>query len=231
MNDGEPWLLLADEWFTRAGIEVPGRQFYSRSWAQLENGVGLVRQFLDHSRRFMKSKRAMDYRGRKALLMTVSSFAPILNKVLAELNRATGSQLRAVAVNNFTFGDSVTVAGLLCGQDLKYAAHADLDSHGPVDAYVVPSASIRTHATMGPSDQFVLHGVTVPRPEAAFLDDMTLDQLSEELSAPVVPSGTNLAQLLDHLEAAGRAAGATRGDLRQVFHAAGLNTPQGAYNP
>jgi len=26
-NDGEPWLLLADEWFTRAGIEVPGRAF------------------------------------------------------------------------------------------------------------------------------------------------------------------------------------------------------------
>ena len=48
-NGGEPWLLLADEWFTRAGLEVPGRGFYSQSWAQLENGVGLVRKFLEHS--------------------------------------------------------------------------------------------------------------------------------------------------------------------------------------
>ncbi|HJW73813.1 MAG TPA: DUF512 domain-containing protein, partial [Geothrix sp.] len=85
-NDGEPWLLLADEWFTRAGIEVPGRAFYSRSWAQLENGVGLVRRFLEHSRRFIKSPRAQGFKGRRVLLLTGSSFAPTLRRVATELN-------------------------------------------------------------------------------------------------------------------------------------------------
>ena len=235
LNDGEPWLLLADEWFTRAKVEVPGRAFYSKSWAQLENGVGMVRKFQDHAKRFMKSPRAKGYAGRRALLLTGSSFAPILNRTLAELNRAVGSQLRAVAVKNFAFGESVTVAGLLTGQDLKYAAHADRDQHADgsdwVDAVVVPSASLRTHT--GPSDQYTLHGTTVALPEGTFLDDTTLADLAQDLALPVVPSGTNLAQLLDHLEAAERAAGPAlrRRNLTELFHASGLNLPQGAYNP
>ena len=47
---------------------------------------------------------------------------------------------------------------------------------------------------------------------------------------PTVPSGANLSHLLDHLEAADR--GAFRGGaLQSAFHTAGLNQPQGAYNP
>ena len=231
-NGGEPWLLLADEWFTRARIEVPGRDFYSRTWAQLENGVGMVRKFQDHAKRFMRSKRAEGYRGRRALLLTGSSFAPILNRTLMELNRRTGSHLRAMAVRNNDFGESVTVAGLLTGRDLRYAAHADRASQGSrwVDAVVVPSTSLRTHT--GPTDQYTLHG-QIARAEGAFLDDMTLSDLRGELQVPVVPSGANLAQLLDHLEAADLARDLPiKGrDLSQVFHPEGLNLPQGAYNP
>jgi putative radical SAM enzyme (TIGR03279 family) len=230
-NAGEPWLLLADEWFTRAGVEVPGRTFYSRSWAQLENGVGLVRRFLEHSRRFIRSPRAQGFKGRRALLLTGSSFAPVLTRVVAELNRTTGSHLRVAAARNFSFGDSVTVAGLLCGEDLKYAAHADREAKGGgadwVDAVVVPSASLRTHT--GPTDQYTLRGVVV-REEGTFLDDLTLPELAADLGVAAVPSGANLSHLLDHLEAADR--GAFRGGaLHRAFHADGLNLPQGAYNP
>jgi putative radical SAM enzyme (TIGR03279 family) len=234
-NGGEPWLLLADEWFTRAKAEVPGRRFYSASWAQLENGVGMIRKFLEHSRRFIKSERAKDYAGRKVLILTGSSFAPVLNRTLMELNRSVGSQIRAIAVRNNDFGESVTVAGLLTGQDLKYAAHADRDLHQGrpdwVDAVIVPSASLRTHT--GPTDQYTLHGTTVRLPEGTFLDDMAISDLSADLNLPVLPSGANLSQLLDHLEAAERAAGPAlrRRDLREIFHAEGLNAPQGAYNP
>ena len=228
-NDGEPWLLLADEWFTRARVEVPSRAFYSRTWAQLENGVGMVRKFQDHAKRFLHSKRAEEFRGRRALLLTGSSFAPILNHTLMELNRRVGSQLRAMAVQNNDFGDSVTVAGLLTGRDLRYAAHTDraVQDSRWVDAVVVPSASLRTHT--GPTDQYTLHG-QVARAEGTFLDDMTLSELSGELQVPVVPSGANLSQLLDHLQAADRISIPGK-DLSKIFHPEGLNLPQGAYNP
>jgi putative radical SAM enzyme (TIGR03279 family) len=218
-NDGEPWLLLADEWFTRAGLEVPGRSFYSQSWAQLENGVGMVRRFLEHSRRFLKRPKAAGFRGRKVLLLTGSSFAPTLNRTLAQLNRETQSQLRAVAARNDSFGATVTVAGLLCGRDLAYAAHADRMAHGGdpdwVEAVVIPSASLRTHT--GPTDQYTLgHGQA--NPDTQFLDDMTLGELERDLGVPVIPSGENLSQLLDHLNA-------------RNLHLSGMNQPQGAYNP
>ena len=219
-NDGEPWLLLADEWFTRAGLEVPGRAFYSQSWSQLENGVGMVRKFLEHSRRFLKQPKAEGFRGRKVLLLTGSSFAPTLNRTLAQLNRETHSQLRAVAARNDSFGATVTVAGLLCGRDLAYAAHADRDAHGGdprwVDAVVIPSTSLRTHT--GPTDQYVLPDGTQASPSTQFLDDMTLADLERDLGVPVIPSGANLSQLLDHLMASDR-------------HLSGMNVPQGAYNP
>jgi putative radical SAM enzyme (TIGR03279 family) len=220
-NGGEPWLLLADEWFTRGQLEVPGRDFYSQSWAQLENGVGLVRKFLEHTRRFLRRPKAQGFSGRKVLLLTGASFAPVLNRTLAQLNRDCGSQLRAVAARNSVFGDTVTVAGLLCGQDLAYAAHADRQAHGGdprwVDAVVVPSASLRVHT--GPTDQYVLPGHAQASPATQFLDDMTLAALEGELGVPVIPSGANLSQLLDHLQASER------------FHTAGMNLPQGAYNP
>jgi len=220
-HGGEPWLLLADEWFTRAGVEVPGRAFYSHSWAQLENGVGLVRKFLEHSRRFLGRPKALGFQGRQVLLLTGSSFAPVLNRALARLNRVAGSRLRAVAARNSAFGETVTVAGLLTGRDLAYAAHADRQAHGGaarwVDAVVVPSASLRVHT--GPTDQYVLPDHAEAGPATQFLDDMTLADLERELGVPVVPSGENLSQLLDHLR------------HRERYHAAGMNLPQGAYNP
>jgi NifB/MoaA-like Fe-S oxidoreductase len=224
-NDGEPWLLLADEWFTRAGMEVPGRSFYSRSWAQLENGVGLIRRFLEHSRGFLARPKVQGFANRKALLLTGASFAPVLNGTLAKLNRKAGSHLRAAAVRNFSFGESVTVAGLLCGKDLKYAAEADRQAHGGdlrwVDAVVVPSSALRTHT--GPTDQYTLSGVDHPEARAMFLDDVTLDQLSRDLGVPVVPGGENLTQLLENLRIADRGLSA--------FHTAGMSSPQGAYLP
>ncbi|HPS68164.1 MAG TPA: DUF512 domain-containing protein [Holophaga sp.] len=203
-NEGEPWLLLADEWFTRAGLPVPGRSFYSRSWAQSENGVGLIRRFLEHGRRFLGRPRAQAFKDRKALLLTGASFAPALEDLLARLNRATGSHLRAAVVDNLSFGTSVTVAGLLCGRDLLRAAEADRLAHGGdphwVEAVVVPSAALRTRT--GPTDQYAVAGGE--EADAVFLDDLALGELSRQLGVPVVPGGENLAQLLDHLEGCGR---------------------------
>jgi putative radical SAM enzyme (TIGR03279 family) len=216
-HDGEPWLLLADEWFTRAALPMPARGFYAADWAQLENGVGLVRKFLEHSRGFLRTGKAHRLRGRHLLLLTGASFAPYLEGVLAKVNRLTGSRLRCLAVPNLSFGTSVTVAGLLCGRDLAAAAHADRAEHPRewVEGVVIPSASLRTH--VGPTDQYTLGGGQAHL-DTQFLDDWTLGQLQEHLGVPVLPGGEHLGHLVDHLEA-------------QAFHTRGMSTPQGAFRP
>ncbi len=216
-NEHEPWLLLADEWFTRAGLNLPGRNFYASDWAQIENGVGLIRRFQEHTMGFLRREKVQRFRGKHLLCLTGASFAPYLERELARVNRLTGSRLRAVAAPNYSFGTSVTVAGLLCGRDLEAAAHADRLDHGNrpdwVDAVVIPSASLRTHT--GPTDQYTLAGGTA-HPDTQFLDDMTLGQLQRALGVPVIPGGEHLGQLLDHFEA---------------VTPRGMNQPQGAYNP
>jgi len=88
---------------------------------------------------------------------------------------------------------------------------------------VVPSASLRVHT--GPTDQYVLPDHAQASPATQFLDDMTLAALEQQLGVPVVPSGENLSQLLDHLRARDRA------DPVERFQTRGMSLPQGAYLP
>jgi hypothetical protein len=187
---GEPWLLLADEWFTRGGLGAPGRAFYPRDWSQIENGIGLLRRFQEHSRRFVMSERAWGFAGLRLLLLTGASFAPHLSHTVERLNRRVGSRIQVAAVHNATFGASVTVAGLLCGSDLLETAQRHMrcaDGLG-VDVVAVPSASVRIVADAGGGCR-----------ELQFLDDMTVAELRSELGLPIVTSGENLSRLLRHV--------------------------------
>jgi len=83
-------------------------------------------------RDLLGTPKAARFQGRNILLLTGASFAPILAREAARLNRKTGARLRVAAAQNFSFGDMVTVAGLLCGSDLKYAAHADREGERDV---------------------------------------------------------------------------------------------------
>jgi putative radical SAM enzyme (TIGR03279 family) len=196
--NGGPWLLLADEWFTRAGLRPPGRAHYPKDWSQIENGVGLLRRFQEHSRRFLGSERAKGFMGLRLLLLTGASFAPYLSRAVGRLNGRVGSDLRVVQVANAAFGESVTVAGLLCGRDLLEAAreHVRCADGGVVDAVVIPGASVR-----------LLPGAASGRPGGGhpvgalqFLDDATVSDLRSALGVPVVRGGENLSQLLKHVQ-------------------------------
>jgi putative radical SAM enzyme (TIGR03279 family) len=180
---GEPWLMLADEWYAKAGMKMPGRRSYSASWVQIENGVGLVRRFLDHSRRFTASGRALGFAGLRLLLLTGRSFAPYLESAACELNRRVGSHISVAAAANRAFGESVTVAGLLCGRDLLESAKACLAAGGPYDAVALPSAAVRPMA--GGHE---------------FLDGATLADIQSELGLPVALGGDNFSRLLSEIK-------------------------------
>jgi NifB/MoaA-like Fe-S oxidoreductase len=196
--NGEPWLLLADEWFTRAGLRLPGRNFYSQDWTQIENGVGLVRRFQEHSRRFIKSERAKCFSGLRLLLLTGSSFAPYLSQTIESLKQHADSKIKVVPVPNIAFGASVTIAGLLCGHDLLSAAQKNkfFEDGSTADAVVVPSASVRviTDST-GRRELSGVHSIGI----CQFLDDMTVSEMQSKLELPVILSGDNLFQLLSNI--------------------------------
>jgi len=107
----------ADEWYLLAGQSVPAAENYD-GFPQIENGVGLVRRFLDEWRDVSSS----GLRGPGSLggltVVCGTMIAPVMRQVMGELAALTGTTVEVVPVVNEFFGETVTVSGLLTGQDV-----------------------------------------------------------------------------------------------------------------
>jgi putative radical SAM enzyme (TIGR03279 family) len=118
---GSYLVYCADEMFLLAGQEIPTRKYYEK-FPQVENGVGMVRKFLDdfsHRKRFFPPKVSPE---RKMILVTGTSMSPILKeKVLPVLQQIAGLKVELITVENHFLGETITVAGLLAGTDILSA--------------------------------------------------------------------------------------------------------------
>ena len=103
---GLHFAYLSDEWYLRLGEEVPPEESYDGLDLR-ENGVGLTRAFLD------SCSQVRDADLGAITLVTGVLFAPVLRQAMA---RFAGVEIVPV-VNRF-LGETVTVAGLLTGQDV-----------------------------------------------------------------------------------------------------------------
>jgi len=113
-----PFVYLADEIYLVAGGRLPGYRHYG-SFYQVENGVGLVRAFLDDFRRNLRRLPTRLNRRRTISFVTGTLAALLLQKyVLPRLVEIENLKIRIVPVINHFFGPSVTVAGLLSGRDI-----------------------------------------------------------------------------------------------------------------
>jgi putative radical SAM enzyme (TIGR03279 family) len=103
-------VYASDEWYLLAGLEVPPAEEYD-GFPQLENGVGLTRVLLDEELRVSGFK----FRVGKITLVCGTLIAPVLERKAAELS---GVAVEVVPVEDRFFGPTVTVSGLLTGQDV-----------------------------------------------------------------------------------------------------------------
>jgi NifB/MoaA-like Fe-S oxidoreductase len=172
---GSTFVFLADEFYLRAGLSVPGRAHYG-DYPQIEDGVGMVRRFDIAARRALKRDLAADFGLRPGSLYgtiaTGELFYPILAAFLSELNARAGTRLKCVAVRNHFFGEEVTVAGLIAGRDF-IAARESFEG----DFLIVPEqACLKSGQT--------------------FLDDLTLEDLERELCRPVAHGGDSVQSMI-----------------------------------
>ena len=171
---GNTFVYLADEFYLRAGLPVPGRAHYG-DYPQIEDGVGMVRRYITAAERTLKGKPPAFIKP-GALRGTVATgrlFYPILAQYVSRMNKQWGTQLKAVAVENRFFGEEITVAGLLAGGDFVKAQ----DSFAG-DFLLVP-------------EQACLKSGHI------FLDDLTLADVEERLSIPVAHSGETFSDMLE----------------------------------
>jgi putative radical SAM enzyme (TIGR03279 family) len=134
--DGEPFAVAADEYYLKAGRDVPGRASYG-SFAQIENGVGLVRRFLDEASSLFRRRR---WPGSAAggTVVTGRSASSLVIEFLEEFSSRAGARFIPFPVVNRLMGESVTVTGLLGGNDIAEAVRGRV--HGTL---YIPSITLR----------------------------------------------------------------------------------------
>src|SRR5262245_57528292 len=189
---GTVFAFLGDEFYIRAGREIPQKSHYrivrgqsaeDDEYPQIEDGVGMARQFFDAHARRMKQLEKMRRRGRfteaqavriYGALATGLIFYPALKEAVEEMNQRFGTRLHVVPVENVFFGEGVTVAGLLSGVDFLNAREKFRG-----EFWMVPPHSYREH-------------------DRRFLDGMTVGELASELVLPIKRDWNELLGLNEH---------------------------------
>jgi putative radical SAM enzyme (TIGR03279 family) len=158
---GTRLLFASDEFYIKAGVPFPPVSFYE-DFPQIENGVGMVADFLRDARRTRLPVRIAPL---TATIVTGASFSPVLKGMLARLKCVRGLMVKLIAVPNRFFGPAVTVAGLLTGSDIAAA----LEGKRTGDLVIVPADALKED-------------------EQVFLDGMRLDRLGELLKVEIFPA-------------------------------------------
>jgi len=158
---GVRFAYLTDEWYLSLEEPIPAADDYDGLDLQ-ENGLGMVRDFLDdweHVKFILQS----DTQTKHLTLVTGTLFAPVLARIAREFSALTGIRVQVIPVSNQRLGETITVAGLLMGQDV-------------VD-------QLRGHEL---GDLVVLPRIMFDHPDGIALDDVNPDQIGQTIGRPVV---------------------------------------------
>jgi putative radical SAM enzyme (TIGR03279 family) len=201
---GCTFVYPSDEWYLVAGRQVPPSREYD-DFPQVENGVGMVRLLLNEWHKLKASLSRT--RLRPATVVCGTLIAPVLGRIVEEVNTLTGSAVRLVPVVNDFFGPVTTVSGLLTGRDVVAALQPP--------RLAEPIACCTGDQPLGdlvllPRAMFTGSYGTGSAPPDATLDDMSLVGISERLGVPAVMAGT-LTEALAALLVCQQVEGATAG--------------------
>ncbi len=162
---GVRFVYPTDEWYLVTGREVPDALAYDGQQLE-ENGLGMVRRFLDEWEAIRDEiaaslPNAPNYAS--ITMVTGTMFGQLLGSVADEFGQMTGILTEVKPIVNRRLGDTITAAGLLMGEDIL----TQLKETGKGSLVVLPR-------------------VTFDHPDLISLDDITPQEMADELGVPVV---------------------------------------------
>ncbi|MBS6196216.1 MAG: DUF512 domain-containing protein [Clostridiales bacterium] len=158
---GLHFIHCSDEWYILAELPIPEEEAYD-GYLQLENGVGMLRLLENEVKEELKQHRG-DQRERKISIATGKLAAPFIRENILRIQEVYPQvQAEIYPIRNDFFGEMITVSGLITGQDLK----AQLKGKDLGECLLLPCNMLRAG-------------------ENVFLDDVTVEELEEELGVPV----------------------------------------------
>jgi putative radical SAM enzyme (TIGR03279 family) len=176
---GSRRVYLSDEWYLMSGTPLPDYNHYE-DFPQIENGVGMTAMFVDEFKQALSSEETRPVN--RVVSVATGALAAGFISNLAQLAESHFPGLKIIIHNieNLFFGNTVTVTGLLTGNDIKNQL---LGKHiGEV--LLLPSNMFRAGTDI-------------------FLDDMELRELEAALQVQVLKVETDGSEFLKALLAAG----------------------------
>lgn len=155
------FIHASDEWYILAERELPEESRYD-GYIQLENGVGMIRLLYEE---FMDALGEKEDDGKTEELSMATGFLPYpyLKRLLDRMAEVyPGRKIHLYPIRNDFFGEMITVAGLITGQDLV----AQLKGKPLGSRLLLPSVMFKSG-------------------EEVFLDDMTRAQAEAALQIPI----------------------------------------------
>ena len=181
---GLHFIHASDEWYILAERDFPQEERYD-GYIQLENGVGMMRLLREEFREALNATEADD-KERKLSIATGKLSYPEIRK-LADMvqNKFINTKINVYAIENEFFGNTITVSGLLTGQDIvKQLTEVQQKGECLGERLLLPANMLRAG-------------------EDVFLDDMHLSELSKSLNVRVqVPQNTGESLLYNMLNEA-----------------------------
>lgn len=159
---GIHFIHASDEWYILAGKDLPLEESYD-GYLQLENGVGMLR-LLGEEVKEAVAGRTGDDRRIKAVSATGALAAPFIKKYMEMIHeKFPNVEVDVISIRNEFFGETITVSGLITGQDL-----------------------IRQLSGRDLGEKLLLPCNMLKNEEDIFLDDISVEELSRKLNVEIV---------------------------------------------
>ena len=164
----------SDEFYILAGKDFPPYEFYE-DFAQLENGVGMMTLMQhDFAQALKEAQLEQSPAAHRCTIATGQLAYPMMLDFAERVQQAFPQvQVQVKKIRNDFWGPTITVAGLITGQDLL----AQLEGLDLGSELLIPANMLRHE-------------------QDRFLDDLTLEQVQETLGVPALPVENDAFELL-----------------------------------
>ena len=180
-ENNDPFIRMSDEFYIVSGIDVPEEEFY-KGYEQIEDGIGMIRCFREAIKYGIHDLRK-DISGSFTIPTGKLAFNEVFDgaKKIMEANK--NIKIDVIPITNNFYGETITVTGLLTGQDIISQLKGKIKSE-----YLIMSSNMfRKGYELAPADYIML-------------DDVRVEDIEKELGVKVLVSnhtGEDLIEIIN----------------------------------
>lgn len=170
------FVYLSDEFYNIAEMDLPSYDEYE-GFPQIENGVGLIRKLEYEFNEYLETVPKGTEADRTVSIVTGTSAYGFIKELSRKLSEKVDKlKINVYSIINDYFGDTITVSGLITGQDIiKQLKDKELG-----DMVLIPKSMLKSD-------------------EDIFLDDITIEDMEKSLNMNVIACDVNGKEFIESI--------------------------------